>query len=782
MTKNCKPEFSHIDRDEFGNKRKITSSLLLRFCQNIRALYNKTKTLEDSTDPELRKRFHPLLIDEQKSYGTTLDSKNQYKFDNTTNTTFIDTIGEYPIPLNNFTKTPDTENLYQKNLEYVEGIAQIIETDTKITYTLQSNIENVKNTESSYYIDKYTKTVYIHTSDDQHPLYHTINTIIHSKDIYINEELTTCHIDLENHTITIPYETITQYDEEELDQNTATELINGKEVLKPLNTFWYMGWLHSKPFWMSPEWLNDPFSENPHTPDEPTLCRSFTFTPEKTGLLKKVQIRLTSNPQAEDEFYCEIRTTTSDGYPSQQILAREKTYLRQFHQSSLFPIPFHNPPLLTKGVKYAIVLRAGFTSYSHTYGIGGWQNPCPGGVYPHGDLFISQNNGRTWIKNDYYPDISFREGLVRPKKYAWQTYMQTTNSQLQPREGKFQVCWKPIRCNPIKNIQLIPSFQNNGGTVEWFISSNNRDWHPIKAPDWYYDFETGPLAEQNQQTLYIMATLTSGAGILKTPIINGLKANIHTKPALQAYIRTIFYNPRLTNPLGASIWSGIGTNIKIDPPTEKDIQINIEIIRNTITREYINIKKDQKTIKLQEHPAQPLIMMLFYTKSAFSPTLQEGYHYIVDYDTKTITFPEPPIFDGIIQVDYYPLWLKNLKPEDFPIKTDLFTEYYTGTGELDLFKLKTTPIDPIRTFEYYNTQEDEWTELIEDIDFKVDYFQKTIKNLKPTIKPPENMEYNYRIKYTPYLADTGLALAYHLQRKNTNQQIHIQGNYYQNRV
>lgn len=77
---------------------------------------------------------------------------------------------------------------------------------------------------------------------------------------------------------------------------------------------------------------------------------------------------------AEDDAYIEIRETNTDGSPSPKILTREKTRIRGAAQAMLHTTEFNIPPLLTQGKKYAVVVRAGFTSSEKSYGLGGWSS------------------------------------------------------------------------------------------------------------------------------------------------------------------------------------------------------------------------------------------------------------------------------------------------------------------------------------------------------------------------------------------------------------------------
>ena len=125
--KPCEARYEPIDQDEFGDGKKITTSLLERYCKNISGLWKKTRELEDNTDPELRKTFTPPIIHDMHSYGVTTNENNEYEFDNSIETVFIDAIGLKTIEIHNLKKTEKEEGkiLYTKELETTHNIIKI---------------------------------------------------------------------------------------------------------------------------------------------------------------------------------------------------------------------------------------------------------------------------------------------------------------------------------------------------------------------------------------------------------------------------------------------------------------------------------------------------------------------------------------------------------------------------------------------------------------------------------------------------------------------------------
>lgn len=672
--------------EDTGDQKKVTDSMLVRFMRNIAYLLSLGVSLQDSTDPELRKWFVPPLIDTANSYGMILNSgANTYQFDNSV-------VGDGGY------------------------------TDDLIT------------------LDKID----------------TINT--------------TAYIDLVNGQATLP-PAFSGVDTLDRNNACAADGVTAKHI----NTYWYIGWEKGKAFWMSPNWLADPFSQNSSTPNEPSVLRAMTFQPSTSGVLSKVQIVLFGNSLAEDDAYVEIRTT-SNGVPTQNVLYRQKIDLRSVHGSALVAVPFQHPIQVSSSNTYAIVVRGGMTSWANKYGIGGWQVKCPGSAPSWGNPFISLDNGRTWINNKGYADPTFSEGNIRPREFAIQTYMQTVTTTY-PTSGTYQVWWKAFRTNPIQTVQLSTSQTTPTGTsILWEVSTDLWHWHAVAGPSWNYNFANATTGEQNQNTIYIRATLSTTTSA-NTPSIQSLNVSLTTTAATAAYLRTQFYKPRLSNPMGAAIWSRLHAPVNMDP----GCICLVDIIKNTEITEYITTDGTSTSYSVAEFPAYPMNAMTLVPNSGNPVTYTERKDYTVNYDTKVITFTSAPAA-GTLQPKYYPIWLKGLTQDNFPqtpstnkdigFKTDLFDEFFNGDGSTTTFTLKTVPADPIR-HTYVNG-----VELFEGKDFTVDYFnKKIIFNTAPSTGTN-----NIEMKYTPYLDDIGLAFAYRITRPDSTKQVSVLGNFFQNRV
>ena len=159
--------------------------------------------------------------------------------------------------------------------------------------------------------------------------------------------------------------------------------------------------------------------------------------------------------------------------------------------------------------------------------------------------------------------------------------------------------------------------------------------------------------------------------------------------------------------------------------------------------------------------------------------------------------------EGDLEIEYNPIYLKGLTMEAFykynsngdeildaqgnnvcdgfplDIMIDTFIPYNKAKLENDLeFSLSVDPVCTLRKV-LINEGSDNERELIEDIDFTVDYENKRIKLHNDVFT--KDTDY-LTVRYTPNLTDTSLGVAYRIYRSNDTDQAYILPNYWQYRV
>ena len=181
---------------------------------------------------------------------------------------------------------------------------------------------------------------------------------------------------------------------------------------------------------------------------------------------------------------------------------------------------------------------------------------------------------------------------------------------------------------------------------------------------------------------------------------------------------------------------------------------------------------------------------------------QEFDDFDVDYDNGEIDFyNQSNLIHGDFNITYNPLWVRGLSVADFPLKMDLWKEYYrvaedgvykqkfdewgdmvdgdffdrtiispvTNTRDprgtaFHTFKTTVPPRDNIRKLVV--NEDTENRELEEDSQFFVDYLANRVV-LYTDVAENDIIT----IHYTPNLTDDGLALAYRLERENDSNNV-----------
>lgn len=171
----------------------------------------------------------------------------------------------------------------------------------------------------------------------------------------------------------------------------------------------------------------------------------------------------------------------------------------------------------------------------------------------------------------------------------------------------------------------------------------------------------------------------------------------------------------------------------------------------------------------------------------------EWVDYRFDYDGDIINFHDSVITDmpvGSLKITYNPVFIQDLSETEIGKRSDgdegLILDYFKETfiiGNSEVasrsIKLRVPAVDPIREVLLNEV------ELIEDVDFSVDYVNQTL------IFPVNNEDGASSILkfgdvlsvvYTPELVDVGLSVGYRAKRGSLDKTIHISGNYFEYKV
>ena len=222
--------------------------------------------------------------------------------------------------------------------------------------------------------------------------------------------------------------------------------------------------------------------------------------------------------------------------------------------------------------------------------------------------------------------------------------------------------------------------------------------------------------------------------------------------------------------------------------------IIFNVTENNLLNDYINIGEEEITVKENGYINVGDTSIVFEMASY---EYNEFQNYIVDYENKVFHFYEPlGLVEGEMTINYNPLWVRGLSPDDFPLKMDLWTEYYQvldgGTDEngkqmyiFEKCKLNEcgkpviednvenpigegyiqTSVSPLDNIREIDIQDNDLNSLlveplVEDEDYSVDYLTNRITFTYIGLKIGNVV----MVKYTPNLVDNGLSLGYRLRR------------------
>lgn len=226
--------------------------------------------------------------------------------------------------------------------------------------------------------------------------------------------------------------------------------------------------------------------------------------------------------------------------------------------------------------------------WQHCPRIGGWGRNCAADKYSGGDAFLSENNGRSWIRygrNDL--KVDYKMGQLTPMDFAFQCHIDTF-IEGRDTDNDYYLYLKPILANPIKSLKISGEFSgetvadNENNTFlefEFSTTGHDDDWTSIRSGEWKH-------LTQTSKKLFIRAIMkTLGS---ETPSIENMSIDIKTELPKEMYVRTHFYNPKMAPMLGAALWGRVYAPFELSP-NDNGINASVEIIQDRLVTEHFTI-------------------------------------------------------------------------------------------------------------------------------------------------------------------------------------------------
>ena len=559
----CKPVYKNLNLiKSFSDQRYVTVQLMEQACMNEEWLRQQVKSLDYQVPPSYRKRFCPILLDSAQSWGCVISTDNEVIFNNSTS--------------------------------------------DRIDIDFDENMFRVDDMQSTCDFESYTEG-----GDDNKAIKH--RAVLHTKEI--------------------------------TNEFTGESCVNNN---KKVNSFWYVGFDKNQPYNMRPDWL-----KNWRDMEIPSVARAQTIKCNETGYVSSISIALENTGvihsnwasplivQIQDTVKKSVVKTKwnnktkqsevvkKNGVPVTQEIYFPKgnpgsplargTYNPSVTSPDFISIPFDTPVKLLKNHHYAICFYSPLSHPDHCPRIGGWGRNCHHDKYVHGDAFLSEKNGRSWIrygKNDV--DVPYKFGKWTPLDFCFQLNMFKKHDEYvgAGEENAEYLYLKPILNNPITHLDLLATDTGDSEGdvhVKYEVSTNGREWSEINKTNGV-DFFTPT------RIIFVRAKLwRDSAAVTKTPDIQKITLLLTTNSADEFYARTEPYPANTTPMLGASHWGRIYAPFELEPGTD----CTVEIIREK------PVKDNFVIITAEDLPDLPLEYNLDQTKIN-DADLAVRYQYLIE--------------------------------------------------------------------------------------------------------------------------------------------------------
>lgn len=412
--------------------------------------------------------------------------------------------------------------------------------------------------------------------------------------ITIDLNKTTASIDTNAGAVTIPVNTSTT-------ENQDTHNYGPWSGMQA-NEYWYIGYNRTKTY-NPTKWKDD--LDNTKIP---SVCRLQKFIPTITGQLKTLTLNLKGHSDAEYPLIIEIYEypKTSASKPLAKTEYRFTTT-----SSALCAITFEAPPTLTKDKAYCFVLRSPLTSFKKSYGIAGWSKPCGTDTYPSGYAELSEDNGYSWIKHGKPEKVKYHNGAKPPVNFAFAAHIVSTTSEY-PINTEYVLYFKPQRMNPITYCKIAPTqtvSTANGTSVDWYVSQDAKTWTPL-LENGNYSTTFSTTNNPNTNFMFLKAILKT-TNKTYTPTINYISIHCDTEKADNAFFKSQMFKPRVSEMLGASIWS----NCYHPYIAEADTNVEVDIFRDMIMRDRWKIIAPASIV---DYPFEASFIQNYYFKDRYN--------------------------------------------------------------------------------------------------------------------------------------------------------------------
>ena len=268
-------------------------------------------------------------------------------------------------------------------------------------------------------------------------------------------------------------------------------------------------------------------------------------------------------------------------------------------------VEFSTPCELEEGETYAIVLFSPLSEWKHCPMWRGWGRNCQRDEkYPDGTAFMSEDNGRTWVRygkngadvDDNNKVLHYKQGKYTPQDFLFQCIVEHKPSSTKPgvyKDGVHYVYFEPIYDNPIKHVKIdaygdgLEYATNTDVHVGFEVNTTGKEGDWVEVQYGTNGIDIGDhINNIYPNVLLVRAKLWHNDGVNKTPTLQSVHITLTTDDAMEMYARTQVYSPRTTPMLGANVWGRLYAPFDYDATVDCNAEI---IIGGDPTSEHFKI-------------------------------------------------------------------------------------------------------------------------------------------------------------------------------------------------
>lgn len=695
MSENCKPSYKNLRKiAATGEQTYAVSQWADQNCENDEYLKQETERLDYRINPYVRKRFNPIVVDTEKSYGFQINGlDNSVNFNSDTEKIIpIDFSDESLLDMS------ISDCVIESYPTVSEGVVNIHKRAVLPKHQLidenfdTKNMSANGNTNTFWYVG-YNKT----------------------KPYVLYPEW------LKNHKSN----NIPSIVRAQTFKALSTGVLESVSLKIETNGSTAVGW--GSPIYVQ-IWPTIPKEVAVTTWNKKKKASEYVYDPAPAGTTKQRYKKITSGKNkgkyVKNKNGAYVRRTETVYYPATKVnnnksasiykpLA-EATFDPKFATPGFHSFVFDNPCNVTQNEHYAIVVFCPLAHWEQAPRIGGWGRNCSH-RYDNGDAFLSENNGRTFTrygKND--PDkIKYKEGKWTPQDFAFECKIVSHSEEYVPFDSEEEnynyLYLKPIFTNPITGIDISARCSGwddtdhaQGKFLEFeYSTTGNRN----KPEDWHTIGTARAAISGKPTVLFVRAKMwQTSANNTETPSIQEVNIKVYCTLPTSMYVRTKMYNPKITPMLGAAVWGRANAPFTVE---SSEVECTAELIQDKIVKEHFDIITVSQVVDYSY-----LLSESYQTGLANKEDDDKICEYLVD---------NPPI-------------LETLKKNNIYVKPYLYTdesgtEYLSFDGGLDDdenqiiagLQCSNSPAYPICECQFVPNGEGYYQSYGEWYDYKVDY-------------------------------------------------------------